>query len=328
MPSERREKLISLATKTDRTLFFDFFPLKLGNIGGYQTRFHLYTVPGQVFYNSTRKVVLTGVDALVFVADAQKRRLDANIESLENLQENLAEKNLSLDTIPFVIQYNKMDMPNLESIDRLNKFLNPRKVPYYKAIAITGMGVWDTLKGTTNLMLDTLSKKGTFAKLGVSSKRRIERKKKPAEKERTIITPPENGWGDFGATEKTKEIHKPTPKPPPKKETPLIEEGISLPRMENGLLELDTQKSTYGDIELPSITDTQEDLEEFSLPDFDGVSEFEDSHATAETSIGIDLGGSGNDFIKKRINVPLEISTKNLPAGIILDISLNIKFKK
>jgi mutual gliding-motility protein MglA len=154
-----RGEMVSLATETDRTLFFDLLPINLGNIGGFKTRFQLYTVPGQVFYNSTRKLVLKGVDAVVFVADSQEPMLEANIESLENLEENLAELNLSLSEIPWVMQYNKRDLPNIMSVAELEEHLNKTGVPYFEAVAITGKGVLETLKGISKLTLLSLKKK-------------------------------------------------------------------------------------------------------------------------------------------------------------------------
>jgi len=154
-----RGEMVSLATETDRTLFFDLLPIRLGKIGGFKTRFQLYTVPGQVFYNSTRKLVLKGVDAVVFIADSQEEMLDANIESLENLEENLAEHNLKLDGQPFVIQYNKRDLPNILPIEVLNKHLNHLKVPHYGGCAVSGMGVLETLKGISRLTLAYLKRK-------------------------------------------------------------------------------------------------------------------------------------------------------------------------
>lgn len=153
-------KMISLATETERTLFFDFLPLALGEIRGFKTRFHLYTVPGQVFYDASRKLILKGVDGVVFVADSQEERFDANIESLENLRDNLEEQGFDLEKIPFVIQYNKRDLPNASPIEELSKFLNPRRVPEYEACAMTGEGVFETLKAVAKLVLNDL-KKGT-----------------------------------------------------------------------------------------------------------------------------------------------------------------------
>ena len=152
-----RGKLISLATETERTLFFDFLPVDLGSIRGFKTRFHLYTVPGQVYYNASRKLILKGVDGVVFVGDSQVERLDANIESMHNLYDNLAEYGLDLQEIPFVIQYNKRDLPNISSIGELEEQLNPNRVPYYEAVGVRGIGVFDTLKAVSKLVIKSLS---------------------------------------------------------------------------------------------------------------------------------------------------------------------------
>lgn len=155
---DARGKMISLATETERTLFFDFLPLALGDIRGFKTRFHLYTVPGQVFYDASRKLILKGVDGVVFVADCQEERLDANIESMENLKDNLEEHGYQLDNLPFVVQYNKVDLPNLSPIDELQGFLNPNMVPEFKACALTGEGVFETLKAVAKQILIELKK--------------------------------------------------------------------------------------------------------------------------------------------------------------------------
>ena len=152
-----RGKLISLATETERTLFFDFLPVDLGAIRGFKTRFHLYTVPGQVYYNASRKLILKGVDGVVFVADSQVERLDANIESMHNLYENLAEYGLDLREIPFVIQYNKRDLPNISSVQELEAQLNPNRVPTFEAVGVRGIGVFDTLKAVSKLVIKSLS---------------------------------------------------------------------------------------------------------------------------------------------------------------------------
>ena len=150
---DTRGKLLSLATETDRTLFFDFLPVDLGEIKGYQTRFHLYTVPGQVFYNSTRKMVLKGADGIVFVADSQREMLQANQESLANLRENLAEQGKNLDDIPMVIQYNKRDLPSAMMVEDLDRVLNPRKLPTFSACAHDGTGVLPTLSSIAKMIL-------------------------------------------------------------------------------------------------------------------------------------------------------------------------------
>jgi len=155
---EARGKMISLATETERTLFFDFLPLALGEIRGFKTRFHLYTVPGQVFYDASRKLILKGVDGVVFVADSQEERLDANLESLENLKDNLEEQGYQLDQLPYVIQYNKRDLPNTTSVAELRELLNPGGVPDFEACAQNGDGVFDTLKAVAKLILLELKK--------------------------------------------------------------------------------------------------------------------------------------------------------------------------
>jgi signal recognition particle receptor subunit beta len=155
---EAKGKMISLATETERTLFFDFLPLSLGEIRGFKTRFHLYTVPGQVFYDASRKLILKGVDGVVFVADSQIGRIEANQESVENLRTNLAEQGYSLDKVPYVIQYNKRDLPEVATVEELRALLNPTNAPDFEAVAPTGAGVFDTLKAIAKLVLTELKK--------------------------------------------------------------------------------------------------------------------------------------------------------------------------
>jgi len=155
---EAKGKMISLATETERTLFFDFLPLSLGEIRGFKTRFHLYTVPGQVFYDASRKLILKGVDGMVFVVDSQIERMEANIESLDNLRINLAEQGYDLDKLPYVVQYNKRDLPNVAPIEQLRDLLNPTRVPDFEASATTGVGVFDTLKAVAKAVLRELQR--------------------------------------------------------------------------------------------------------------------------------------------------------------------------
>ena len=157
---EAKGKMISLATETERTLFFDFLPLSLGEIRGFKTRFHLYTVPGQVFYDASRKLILKGVDGVIFVADSQIERLEANQESLDNLRTNLAEQGYSLEKIPYVIQYNKRDLPNIVPVEEMRRLLNPMGVPDFEANARAGNGVFDTLKAVSKLVLTELKRGG------------------------------------------------------------------------------------------------------------------------------------------------------------------------
>ncbi|HET9275446.1 MAG TPA: ADP-ribosylation factor-like protein [Gemmatimonadales bacterium] len=181
-------KMISLATETERTLFFDFLPVDLGTIRGFKTRFHLYTVPGQVYYNASRKLILKGVDGIVFVGDSQLERMEANLESMQNLYDNMAQHGLDLTRIPFVVQYNKRDLPNAAPIQALQDALNPgwpvedpvrqrplpdpnrpgemlvqeldgiwvERAPYFEAVALRGDGVFDTLRAVSKLVLKTL----------------------------------------------------------------------------------------------------------------------------------------------------------------------------
>ncbi len=157
---ESKGKMISLATETERTLFFDFLPLALGEIKGFKTRFHLYTVPGQIFYDASRKLILKGVDGIIFVADSQVERMDANIESFENMKINLEEQGYNLSNIPYVVQYNKRDLPNVIPVSELKEILNPEGVPDFESVAAKGIGVFEALKAVIKLVLIEL-KKGT-----------------------------------------------------------------------------------------------------------------------------------------------------------------------
>ncbi len=156
---DAKGKMISLATEADRTLFFDFLPLDLGSIRGFTTRFHLYTVPGQVFYDASRKLILKGVDGVVFVADSQEERREANIEAIRNLDSNLKEHGLDLNTIPYALQFNKRDLPNAMTVDDMYRTLNFKREPTFEAVAPEGIGVFDTLKAVAKLILVELRKR-------------------------------------------------------------------------------------------------------------------------------------------------------------------------
>ena len=158
IPSGHRGKMVSMKTKTERTLFFDFLPLALGQIRGFKTRFHLYTVPGQVFYDASRKLILKGVDAVIFVADSQIERMEANLESLDNLRINLREQGYELEKIPFVIQYNKRDLPNAAPLEEMRRQLNTLGVSDFEACAATGEGVFETLKSVAKSVLSDLKR--------------------------------------------------------------------------------------------------------------------------------------------------------------------------
>ncbi len=160
MDPESRGKMISLATETERTLFFDFLPLSMGEVRGFKTRFHLYTVPGQVFYDASRRLILRGVDGVVFCADSQLTRMDANVESLENLRINLREQGYDPERIPLVMQYNKRDVNGVASVSELHALLNYRNVPEFESSALAGTGVFETLKSIIKLVLIDLKKGG------------------------------------------------------------------------------------------------------------------------------------------------------------------------
>ena len=157
---QQKGKMISLATETERTLFFDFLPLDLGTVRGFKTRIHLYTVPGQVFYDASRKLILRGVDGVVFVADSQEERMDANVEALDNLQENLKEHSYDFNRIPYVLQLNKRDLPNAMPADTLKKELLKKDEPVIEAVAFQGVGVFETLKSVAKLVLIELKQGG------------------------------------------------------------------------------------------------------------------------------------------------------------------------
>ncbi|HSH45421.1 MAG TPA: ADP-ribosylation factor-like protein [Longimicrobiales bacterium] len=154
---DTRGKMISLATENERTLFFDFLPVDLGTIRGFKTRFHLYTVPGQVYYNASRRLILKGVDGIVFVADSQAERMDANLASMQNLYENLAEYGYDPEQLPLVLQFNKRDLPNIVPAEELGAQLNPGGLEEYEAVATEGVGVFDTLRAVSKQVIKSLS---------------------------------------------------------------------------------------------------------------------------------------------------------------------------
>ncbi|RIH85860.1 Mutual gliding-motility protein MglA [Meiothermus luteus] len=158
IPQNRKGEMVSLATEDERTLFFDFLPVDLGEVKGFKTRFHLYTVPGQVFYNASRKLILRGVDGIVFVADSAPNRLRANAESMRNLRENLAEYGIKLEDIPIVLQANKRDTPDALPVEMIQAVIDPeRRFPIFEAVATTGMGVFETLKAVSREVLSRVA---------------------------------------------------------------------------------------------------------------------------------------------------------------------------
>ena len=154
---DNKGKMISLATETERTLFFDFLPIDLGEVRGFKTRFHLYTVPGQVYYNASRKLILKGVDGIIFVADSQIERAEANIEAMHNLYENLESYGYDISKIPFAIQYNKRDLPSAMPTEEIRSQINPTGVPDFEGVAVDGKGVFETLKSVSKMVVTNLS---------------------------------------------------------------------------------------------------------------------------------------------------------------------------
>ncbi|MDQ1351825.1 MAG: Gliding-motility protein MglA [Acidobacteriota bacterium] len=157
--NDNKGKLVSLATETERTLFFDFFPLDLGTVKGYKVKFHLYTVPGQIYYSSSRKLIMKGVDGVVFVADSQRERFEANLESINDMLQNLKDYNIEFDTLPYVLQLNKRDLPNITPANELIEALRRREEPVIEAMALKGEGVVETLKAISKLIMVDVKKK-------------------------------------------------------------------------------------------------------------------------------------------------------------------------
>ena len=208
-PEGSRGKMVSMKTQTDRTLFFDFLPLELGDINGYRTRFLLYTVPGQVYYNATRKLVLKGADAVVFVADSSRSKLDENLESLRNLEQNLNEHGMSLDEIPWVIQYNKRDASDAMAASDLNARLNPLKVPSFEAVATQGTGVYETFHGIATLVYKVMKERLESELAAVPNPARPVPAAQPAARVHTQTAAPAGGEFDFDMDSMLREMDAP-----------------------------------------------------------------------------------------------------------------------
>ena len=237
VPETNRGRMVSMKTQTDRTLFFDLLPLDLGELQGMKTRFLLYTVPGQVYYNATRKLVLKGVDALVFVADSAPEKMAENRESLGNLEQNLKSYGLDLKTIPWVIQFNKRDLPNAMAVAQMNKELNKYNVPTFEAQAASGIGVFETLRGVSKLLLTKISKDVIDRDRGsLAASPRVkaeEAKQKPAAVEEAPTQSGESATGrgklmQFLKRGKGQEGPPPSPGRVPAEETPVLSEETLL----------------------------------------------------------------------------------------------------
>lgn len=199
--SDSRGEMVSLQTETDRTLFFDLLPIDLGSIGGFKTKIQLYTVPGQVFYNTTRKLVLKGVDGIVFVADSQPLMLDANIDSMNNLAANLDEIGLKLTDLPVVLQFNKRDLPDVSSVEELNRAINRHDWPYHEACALTGEGVFETLSAIAKLTLASLKERLGEAQSATRPHAAPGAGRPPAPPRRSVSPSPGSSPPDAAATE-------------------------------------------------------------------------------------------------------------------------------
>lgn len=249
-----RGELISLETGADRTLFFDLLPLEVGRIKGFRVRFQLYTVPGQVHYNETRKLVLKGVDGIIFVADSQEAVLNSNLESMENLRENLSFYNLKLEDLPLVIQYNKRDLANILPVAMLEKHLNDLGVPHFEAIAVRGVGVFETLKGISKLTLARIAKKleeqeeGKKKYVAVESRTK-EGKEEEEEEESTVIIPPERAR-QFAKMKEETEGEK-------EEETEVVEEKSETETVEKTAVETAEENVPPADQQTPQPTERQ-----------------------------------------------------------------------
>jgi signal recognition particle receptor subunit beta len=251
IPPHSKGELISLATDQDRTLFFDFLPVDIGRIHGFSTKFQLYTVPGQVYYNATRKLVLRGVDGLVFVADSQKNKMDENIESLENLEENLLEYGYKMEKMPLVFQYNKRDLNFINSVEELEKRLNPRGLPYFEAVATKGTGVFDTLKCISKLVLDQAKRRQLFPERDAKL---TEVHQAPVE-----VNISQEQEADVPATAAPSAVFHPDPAPvQASAATAVLESAESLPKM---VVESSQQPQKIPEHEIESYSDNVIDVE-------------------------------------------------------------------
>lgn len=326
VPSKTKGKMISLATKSDRTLFFDFLPLDLGQIGGLRTRFQLYTVPGQVFYNSTRKLVLKGADSVVFVADSQRRMMPANIESFDNLKENLQEEGIDIESIPLVMQYNKRDLNDIVSIEELNKRLNSLNRPFLAACATSGDGVLETLKMISKLTLDVLSKKYRSRKSPSGHTLTVEQKSGSFVRIDKPIT--ENIAKDKAEIE--------SQSPEREEEEPEAREGISDSLPKTGLKDYHGDESVGDEpySKNQSMIEEELDVEEEinSLRKAASISASnpriiveKEEKVQPVNEITIDGENIKKDVIKKVITAPITIPKGTRIKDITFDITLNIK---
>jgi signal recognition particle receptor subunit beta len=333
--------MVSMKTRTERTLFFDFLPLDLGDLGGFQTRFLLYTVPGQVYYNATRKLVLKGVDAVIFVADSERGKMDENIESLENLRENLKEQGVNPADIPLVIQYNKRDLPDVYSIVELEQALNPMRVPTFEAVATTGEGVFETFKGVARLLLSHLSRR-LGPKRSLTDRGRDEPTAGAATAGGPAATSSESPAAGGQAPESAP--REPSPMPSPEPHPAPIDSGSGVPSPEADDVQPDLARGAESTEEVDSDRSaTREESEEWVRNDFNVVSGHGDRGAIQQ---GADANRPGPENFREEpaspdsppprprdaasetpttdsvIRVPVRIRPEDLDRGLIIELHL------
>jgi signal recognition particle receptor subunit beta len=319
LPGQAKGKMLSLATKTDRTLFFDFLPIDLGKIRGMKTKIQLYTVPGQVFYDTTRKLVLKGADGVVFVADSQSAMLEANKDSFQNLITNLREQNIEIKNMPHVIQYNKRDMKNVMDLPDLEREVNIYGVPSFEGVAVKGVGVFETLKGISKVVLKALS-----AKYGLEEEQQALADDKPSPKQVNVPKAP------------------PNPAPPPKpaeevKTKEMDEIDFIEDEQEDGLLEVDEQETTAkADKKLErisSIDDSEvielDDVDPLEIEEMDDMAEIakmakDDKSETAKPA----SPKAVTDMNVEPISVPVSVSLPASLAGKPLRLQIDITYEE
>lgn len=314
LPGQAKGKMLSLATKTDRTLFFDFLPIDLGKIRGMKTKIQLYTVPGQVFYDTTRKLVLKGADGVVFVADSQSAMLEANRDSFQNLITNLREQSIDIENMPHVMQYNKRDMKNVMTLEELERDVNVYGVPSFEGVAVKGIGVFETLKGISKVVLKSLA-----AKYGLEEEQ-IKDDGKPMPKQVNVPKAPP----------KPAPPPKPEPKPEPTKAKGMDEIEFIEDEQEDGLLEVDEQVAASKDKNLERISSI-DDSEVIELDDVDPL-EIEEMDDMAEIAqMAKDDQSTEPEKVAapeiQPIMVPVSVNLPKSLAGKPLRLQIDISFE-
>jgi mutual gliding-motility protein MglA len=334
LPSNNKSKMLSLATKTDRTLFFDFLPLDLGKIRGMRTKLQLYTVPGQVYYNSTRQLVLKGADGVVFVADSQDFALDANIESLQNLEDNLKRQGIRIGEIPVVMQYNKRDLPNVMPVEELENEVNRLKVPYFESVATTGLGVEETLKGIAHQVLSHLIKKyGLEGSEEPLEKEHIQVLNAPSTPEEAGLAPAETVWSDEEEVPVGTKVAAPVgyivdddDDDEDDEDVPLVSaELVGRPQVPEGGFVPET--NPFGDIEPPAEPFTEIPLASVEMKLPDSIVQSLPRIEKAEP-VGAPVTSQRPEGLVKEITIPLNLSMaelkgqRKLKLRITLDVNL------